>query len=190
MLVGCTSLVKKINGEKRPKIENQESLQQFISENSLDIDLTKTFFLKNKESKEKIIASKMGYVDRNGLLIAYGLYLFDEQGEMLRHDLLDECLKDEIISENFYYNVVERNKTEPKFNLSELQNSFIDYNGNDFFPFEKNGKATAIVVWAKYKGKKWAGETNYFIRTLQQSKADYDIYYLNLDPNTFYSQFK
>lgn len=190
-LLSCSSLVKKINGEKKPKIETQETLQQFISESQLSVDLSKNLFLRNKESKEKIINSKMGYVDIDNSLIAYGIYLFDGNWNVLQHDLLGNCLKDEIMSDNFYQKVVNVNKEiEEKSNLSELKNSFIDSKGNDFFPFQKNGKPVAIVVWSKYKGKKWAVETEHLIRSLKNSKTDYDIYYLNLDPNKFYSQFK
>lgn len=188
-LLSCNSLAKKINGEKKPKIETQETLQQFISENNLGIDLSKNMFLKNERSKEKIINSKMAYVE-NDFLIAYGIYLFDENWNVLEHILLENCLKDEIVSDNFYQKVVNVNKEiEPKSNLLELENSLIDHNGNEFFPFQKNGKSVAVIVWAKYKGKKWAVETEHLIKSLKNSKTDFDIYYLNLDPNKFYNQF-
>lgn len=197
ILVSCNSLVKKINGEKKPKAETQETLQQFISENNLSIDLSKNIFLKNKESKEKITHSEIGYLDKNNnLLSAYGIYFFDENWNALLHNqtqgrhLLGACLKDEIVLDNFHEKIISlNNNIDPKFNLLELKNSFIDSNGNDFFPFQKNGKAVAIVVWSKYKGKKWAVETEHLIRSLKNSKTDYNIYYLNLDPNKFYSQF-
>lgn len=185
------SLAKKINGEKKPRIETQESLQQFISKNNLDIDLSRNLFLKSKESKAKIANSKVGFMSRDNSLLAHDIYLFDENWKHLQHtNLLEGCLVDEVVADDFYEKVIQVNThINSKINLSEFKGSFIDYNGDNFFPFQKNGKSVAIIVWAKYKGKMWARETNHIIRMLKQSEVDYDIYYLNLDPNEFYSQF-
>ncbi|MDN6311224.1 MAG: hypothetical protein ACTHY4_03430 [Flavobacteriaceae bacterium] len=104
---------------------------------------------------------------------------------------MNACLIDELESDGFYPKIKSLNKTySNKINLLDLRNAFIDSKGKSHFSFKENGNAVAIVIWAKYKGKMWANESNAIINQLKNSNTKYDIYYLNLDPNQHYSQFE
>lgn len=187
--ISCTSLVKSFNGEKKPRQENLESLKAFVEETNLDINFEKNFYLKNKIGKQKIVNSDLVYVETDSIIIPYGLLMFDQNWNGLNYDSMKACLIDELESDEFYPKIKSLNETLTNpTNLNDLKNAFIDFKGKPYFPFKKNEKALAIVIWAKYKGKMWAEETNAIIDQLKNSNAEYDIYYLNLDPNQHYSQ--
>lgn len=189
-LISCSSIVKTINGEKKPKLETSKSLVEFAYQQELNIDFNKNLFLKNKLSQTKLADSNLVYVNKDSLIIPYGLMLFDENWNGLSYSNLEACLIDEVNSDSLYDIISTKdNAIKSKLNLIEFKNSFITDEGKTIFPFEKNNRPIAIVLWAKYKGNNWAEETNVIIKSLENSKENYDVFFLNLDPNDFYSQY-
>lgn len=192
-LMGCSQVVKTINGEKKPKIETAESLQKFIDENELGIDLGKNLFLKDSDAHKKLVKSELCYIDQDSLIIPYGFLLFNKNWIGINYQEAAACLRDEVKTEAFLELEPYQNPyttLNASQNLSEFRTAFVDQNGKKSFPFKKVNRPIAVVLWAKYKGKKWAEETQLFIRELQNSKEDFQIYFLNLDPNEHFSQFE
>src|SRR5699024_5673125 len=182
---GCSGLIKTINGEKKPQIENMNSLEEFVYENDLSIDFEKNLFLKNRKSLELLTESDLCYVDNDSTIIAYGTMLFTKNWEGINYQdaqacLIDQIKEDRLINEN--ETIFSKTAYNP-YNLSDFQAVFSDINGHGKSPFQKNEQPVAIVVWAKYKGKRWAGYTEDIIKQLKESREYYDIYFLNGDPN-------
>lgn len=191
-LIGCSGIVKTINGEKKPKVENLESLAEFVDETNLKIDFQNNLFLKNQNAQKLLAKSDLCYVDKDSLIIAYGVMLFNKHWDGINYQDTQACLIDELTennliekSENPLFNILNK-----EYNLMDLKEVFADEDGESVFPFKKKENPIAIVLWAKYKGKRWAGETNEIIRQLKQSNHNYDIFFLNLDPNKNFSQFE
>lgn len=191
--IGCKSIIKTINGEHRPQIENEKSLKKFIFEEDLPIEFENSFFLKNSSSRNELVKSDLVYTESDSLILPYGIILFDAEGKGINYKDIENqvCLIDEKQTDSIsdYLGWINESvKTE--FNLKQLNNSFMDENGNEIAPFKLNERPTVIILWAKYKGKKWAQETKSMITSFQSSSEDYNIFYLNLDPNKYYSQFE
>lgn len=185
--ISCDRIVKTLNGEKSPQIENTDSLKEFVEKNEMLIDLDKNLFLRDVKAYKKLMNSGLCYVDKDLLIIAYGVILFDRNWDGVNYQdaqacLVDELKADSLLSKN--HRIVEASN-----NLSEFSEVFVDKNGRLSFPFIMNNQPVAIVLWAKYKGEMWGKETNTIIRELENSKENYDIYFLNLDPNERFSQF-
>lgn len=185
-LVSCSPMVSIINGEKKPKLETIQSLNEFINDNNLSINLDRNIFLKNDEAKMKLINSDLVYKKDESTILPYGIILFDGNGLGYDYSTIESCLIDEIkidsISDFSKLNTSE-------LNLIDLNHLFLNKNGKDFSSFKINNKPTVIILWAKYRGKKWAKETNSMINSFKSSTRNYNIYFLNLDPNKYYSQF-
>lgn len=189
-LNSCSGIVSSINGEKRPKLETIQSLNKFIKDNNLSIELDRNIFLKNKEAKMKLINSELVYKKDESTILPYGIILFDENGLGYNYSAIENCLIDEIKSDSISnFSELNSNKNNFELNLTDLNYQFLNNNGKDFSSFKINNKPTVIILWAKYRGKKWAKETNSMINSFKSSPKNYNIYFLNLDPNKYYSQF-
>lgn len=190
IFLSCSAMIKKINGEHSPKIETEKSLKKFIDEANLAIDLDKNFFVKDNASKRALVNSDLVYTKNDSLIFPYGILLFNNEGTGISYLGVQKCLIDEIKTDSISELLQSSDK---KFmtgvNLLELNDDFINGKGKAVSPFKLNNKPTAIIVWAKYRGRMWAGDTNSMIQNLKSSPKNYDIYFLNLDPNKYYSQF-
>lgn len=191
ILLSCSAMIKKINGEHSPKIETEKSLQRFIADENLAIDLNKNFFVKDNASKRALVNSDLVYTENDSLILPYGVLLFNKEGTGISYLGVQKCLIDEIKTDSISKLLEAPDKKfTTEVNLLQLNDDFVNGKGKAVSPFKLNNKPTAIIVWAKYKGKMWAGDTNSMIENLKSSSQNYDIYFLNLDPNKYYSQFE
>jgi hypothetical protein len=180
-LSGCKPVIRLVNGEHLPSNENYNSLSQFISENNLPFNPEQCLYLKNKESK--LILS--GLFHTPGYYVAVpNVFVYNSNFDLIDDDKLGGCTvyRPEINGKDFYSELLSMNPLKyPSHTLDEWRESFIDYRGESFFPFERNGKAKIIILWSKYKGKKWAQDLNFIINTAKNSSTSLDIFYLNMD---------
>lgn len=180
--ISCQSIANKINGESKSKTENLTSLKEFISETKLKVDPEKQLYLLDESSRLFLLKIKANNPGKK--LSIPNCYLFDKDFKLLNDNLLGGCITDrpKIEGKDFYEEVIKANENLPSnHSLTDWKGYFVDYKHQDYFPFEKNGRAKAVIAWAKFKGKMWADQVNYMIYQLQQSKAPIDIYILNLD---------
>lgn len=178
----CKSISKKINGEIKPETENLESIKKFIAETQLAINPEKQLYLLNDSTKIFLLSMKQ---NNPGETVSIpNCYLFDKDFKLLDDGKLGGCVTDRpsIEGKDFYEELIRANKNTPSnHSLNDWKGLFVNYKHQDYFPFEKNGRAKAVIAWAKFKGKKWADEVNHMIGQLQQSTAPIDIYILNMD---------
>lgn len=187
ILLGCQPALKVVYGVKSPKIENQTSLKKFIEKNNLDIDLEHTYYVKNVES-----FYGLSEVRGRGLKIP-DVYLFNDNGFLIEEQLDSICFvaRDIPIGEHKnYYDKVFSNPTNESgmiYHLDSLKSLLVDSQGNKLDSIGKNNRGTAIILWAKFLGKK---QNIKMVETpkelLLETQLNLNIYYLNLDPQEFW----
>lgn len=180
--VSCGSLVRSANGEHRPQNETSASLQVFITENGMPVDLSKCLFLKDKESKLKL-SSLRGY-DHGYCVAVPNVFVYNEAFWLIDDLKLGGCIttRPEVDGGDFYQSILEANAhVASGFTLDAWKGAFVDRKGNPYFPFERNGKAKVIILWSKYKGTMWANEVNAMAKEVLTSKAPVELFFLNMD---------
>ena len=181
LFAGCKPFLRLVNGEHLPQNENYNSLSRFIEENSMSFSPEQCLYLKDKESK-RILS---GQFHEPGYYVAVpNIFVYNNNFELLNDEALGGCTvyRPELEGKDFYTELLAVSPVhQPSHSLSEWDGGFTDYRGNPFFPFKKNGKAKVIILWSKYKGKKWAASTNFMIETAKKSKAPLEVFYLNMD---------
>lgn len=178
----CQSITKKINGESKPKVENLQSLKEFIAETKLAVNPEKQLYLLDETSRLFLLKMDVNNPGKN--VSIPNCYLFDKDFKLLDDHKLGGCITNRptIEEKDFYEELIKANENiQSDHNLNDWKGHFVDYKRQDYFPFENNGRAKAVIAWAKFKGKMWADQVNYMIWQLQQSKAPIDIYILNMD---------
>lgn len=185
----CQPVIRVIFGTKTPKVENQTTLSNFINKKGLEIDLNKSFFLKEINSYYALQEVR----DR-GLKIP-DVYLFNEAGFLIQEQLDSVCfvardLKEEEYK-NYYEKVFSTDTIPPEklYHLNDLIKHLADGEGNKLKEIQTNNKKTAIILWAKFLGKKLNKK---FVEESQdlllETQLDLNIYYLNLDPQEFWEE--
>lgn len=185
----CQPALRVIFGAKKPKFENQMTLEKFIDKKGLEIDLNKTFFLKELNGYYALQEVR----DR-GLKIP-DVYLFNEAGFLIQEQLDSVCfvardLKEEEYK-NYYEKVFSTDTIQPEklYHLNDLIKHLADGEGNKLEDIQTNNKKTAIILWAKFLGKKLNKK---FVEESQdlllETQLDLNIYYLNLDPQEFWEE--
>ncbi len=187
LLCGCQPVLRVIFGVKNPKIENKTTLENFIDKKGLEIDLNKTYFLKELSSYYALQEVR----DR-GLKIP-DVYLFNETGFLIQEQLDSVCFvaRDLKVEEykNYYEKVFSTDTIPPEklYHLDDLIKHLADGDGNRLKEIQTNNKKTAIILWAKFLGKKLNRK---FVEESQdlllETQLDLNIYYLNLDPQEFW----
>lgn len=188
-LCGCQPALRVIYGIKNPKIENQNTLENFIDKKGLEIDLDKTYFLNEKNSYYALQEVR----DR-GLKIP-DVYLFNEAGFLIQVQLDSVCFvaRDLKVDEykNYYEKVFSTDtiQTEKLYHLDDLIKHLADGQGKKVEKIQTNNRKTAIILWAKFLGKK---QNSKFVEKSQdlllETQLDLNIYYLNLDPQEFWEK--
>jgi len=185
-LIGCNSIARKINGEKKAKKETVESLKNHIEVIDIKIKIEDCLFLKDEETKKILSTYNKYYKSQNysKKTEQLFLYLFNKEHKLVDEDILGGCILDRPqTKENFYAELLKQNAIiEGNFSLTQLNNSFLDSKGLPINnPFEIN-KPVLIVVWAKFRGNNhqvaFLNETQ---RTLITKNPDLQVFYLNID---------
>lgn len=180
-MISCKSIVRSINGESKPANVDYLSLETFIKGNKLPIDLTSCLYLKNKDSKLKL-SSLRGY-DHQYYVAVPNVFVYNANLTLIDDLKLGGCITDRpvVTSNDFYQTLFDQNHDSINFSIEAWKGAFVNYKGETFFPFEKNGKNKVIILWSKYKGNMWAQETNKMISEVKKSNAKIDLYFLNMD---------
>tara|TARA_R110000850_G_scaffold271031_2_gene404894 strand:+ start:291264 stop:291896 length:633 start_codon:yes stop_codon:yes gene_type:complete len=185
----CQPALRVIFGVKTPKIENQKTLENFIDKKGLEIDLNKTYFLKELNNYYSLQEVR----DR-GLKVP-DVYLFNEAGYLIQEQLDSVCFiaRDLSVDEykNYYEKVFSTDTIKPEklYHIDDLIKHLADGEGNRLEKIQTNNKKTAIILWAKFLGKR---QNNKFVEKtkelLLETQLDLNIYYLNLDPQDFWEE--
>lgn len=183
-LLSCKIIAKSINGERKPRIENNESLSNFIIDNDMPIEVEDVLILKNNESVENLTTffkyPMTNYIPHPNVL------LFNEKGVLIDDDALGGCVifrpnSNEMMFYDEIFSVApphSANKT-----IQDLGNSFLNMKGAEVTITQNNDKPVAVIIWSKFKGSKWAEKVSNMINVIEDAKTEIDIYYLNVDPN-------
>ena len=186
----------KVPLDENSKIENYNSLKNYIEKKNIPIDLEQSLFLKKKSDFNKVAVFKTANFykkDINKFSIP-DVYLFNKNSILIDENALGGCIIDRPAKEgsDFYTDILKENKilkvenNTTECSLDVLKNSLCDYKGNAVYPFKEN-KACLIFVWAKNKTSRNALNhyINYTLETLQKSKEEVTIYFLNADEYTY-----
>lgn len=184
LLFSCSSIVKIINGEKKIKQETPVSVQQFANENQLNIDFKRNFYLRNRLENQKF-ASFKPEINTSTYFAFPDVYFFHADGRFL--EMENECYHLQVVNDEMDYFQNYLNSSDPFYDdskqLVDFKRLLVDQQGEslDFIIDFDSEKHYAFVLWSKYKGKKWARETNFIIQQLEKSTVDFDIYFINMD---------
>lgn len=190
LLCSCQPALRVIFGVKNPKIENQTTLKKFIKKNDFDIDLQYTYYLKNVEN-----LYRLREVRERQQIRLFDVYLFNEAGYLIEEQLDSICFvaRDLPIGDHKnYYDRVFSNPTIENgrvFHLDSLKKLLVDSDGNPIDSIRTNNKRTAIILWAKFFGRKQTSKNVEKSKDLLlETQLDLNIYYLNLDPQEFWEE--
>lgn len=184
------------NNNSKPKKETYSSLKKYIEKNNLQIDLEKSLFLKNKSDFNTIASYKSFNFykkDINKFSIP-DVFLFNDNLILIDENALGGCIIDrpKFVDSEYYEEIFKENKIilhqseKNECSLELLSKSLCDYKGNPVFPFEKN-KKILLFVWAKNKSSfnSLNDYINYTMNTLEKSKLEIDVYFLNTDEYSY-----
>jgi hypothetical protein len=177
---------------KEPKIENYNSLKEYIEKEELPIPLEKSLFLKNFDDFEEFAFFRKYNVKRKKLnkLLRPDVYLFNSSWQLIDDNALGGCYIDrsEFNNRDYYKEIINENELITKgpdnqiCSLELIKDNLTDYKGNPVFPFKEN-KPCILILWAKNKANvkttKFLIEYNKYL--IKNSKTEVDIFYLNVD---------
>lgn len=184
LFLSCSTIVKMVNGEKKIKEETHDSVKEFAEEQKLAIDFKRNFYLKNRMNNEVFASFKPAYNSAEKISLP-DMYFFDHNGRYLENE--NVCYRLMKVTEEFdYYHDYFTSEDliyHSSKQLKDLQNILVNHQGKPIQSFDEKPKDThyAFVLWSKYKGRKWAKETNFIIKQLNNSAVDFEIYFLNMD---------
>jgi|GEM_PF-2276200 len=184
LLFSCSSIVKMINGEKKIKEETTASVQEFAFENQLTIDFKRNFYLKNRLENQEFASFKPEFNTKTYFAFP-DVYFFHADGRFL--EMENECYHLQIVNDEVDYFQDYLYSSDSLYDnskqLVDFKNLLVNQQGEplDSLKDSENDKHYAFVLWSKYKGKKWASETNFIIQQLEKSTVDFDIYFINMD---------
>jgi len=176
--------------------ENFNTLKEYIEKKNIPIDLEQSLFLNKKSDFNKVALFKTFNFykkDINKFTIP-DVYLFNKKAILIDDNALGGCIIDRSFNEDsdYYSDILKENKVlkvendSSECSLEMLKNSLCDYKGNAVYPF-KEDKACLIFLWAKNKTSRNALNhyIEYTLQTIQKSKEEVNIYFLNADEYSY-----
>ena len=178
ILIGCQPILRTITGIKKPKVENFNSIENYIETKNLPINKNKNYYLSSNDDLKKLLKL------RDTLFQLPDVYLFNKEGAFLDESSL--CLyskyQNKDNSEINYFNKIYNvdsivSQSKKVFYLEELLTN--SKGENAVFAKDTN---IAIILWAKFLGgKRNLKHITESKRSLEESENPISLYYLNVD---------
>jgi len=178
IIIGCQPILRNISGIKKPQEESFTTLEKYIEEQNIPIELEKSYYLSSNDDYKKL--SKF----RDSLFRLPDIYLFNKSGKFLEENQFCLSIK----------NQVKNNEQKNYFDEIFLVDSIISINKDikmlNSFIIGSDGKNAnigdnnniAIILWAKFLGnKKNLKHINDSKKQLMKTNDSILIYYLNID---------
>lgn len=173
----CQPILRTVTGIKKPEVESYKSIENYIHENNLPIKIDENYFLTKNEDYKSLAKF------RDSLFRLPDIYLFNKQGQFIEENQYCTSLKIELSdkpNQNYYEKILKIDSLQSKEktikNLEILMN---DKNGEKIIL--NSNENIAIVLWAKFLGKKNKKFLNDTKQQLENTDENINIYFLNID---------